>query len=316
MLTAFYMTMVSAYVAVSHALPQAVKIIASDITAQGSPALLEALDQRYVTSIVPGVKNQVQTCDTLEKLSPERESPITLLILNIHGSPVWMNFGPNQDQQIKLSAYFSEDEAVPATQDLSCLDRLLDPNAIIILESCSTSLDGFNHFEFGKYEIPMNMHRFIASLVPGRTVFAPDFDVLKDSLEIQFKPSFTVWARGFSMQKEVVDLCGSITKTGIKAEECRLKKWTELKEKAENQRLFHRLGNESIPIMPFKVISPQEAKICQDPLIYFSMKKYCDKAKQKPSQKKIKAYREKDFSSYQALNFVEKLDKKRNQRVS
>lgn len=280
---------------------QAIKIIAADMYGNYNTA---GLEQYFVTSVVPGVKNIKQTCDVLEKLYAN--GPIKLFISQMHGSPISMRF--HTDVEINLKNYFSETPLWE--QDLSCLDRFLDPQAIIILESCSTALEWMNPFEAGKYEIPMNMHKFIAAQVPGRTVFAPDVDVFMGTLQIQYEPIFTVSQKGLGFTRELIGSCGSLLSDKEEAQSCRAEKEAELLKKMNHVREGYLKGNMSLPVVPFKVISPTNAPDCERPLVYYSMQKYCDRAGVNPSKEAIEDC-EDNFFCARTLTFLKDLELKR-----
>lgn len=239
------------------------------------------IENHYILNIHSGITKPAEICETLATVN--QFGPIKLLILNGHGSPYSIQLGSTTDPYgaIYINQYFTTN-----TNDelsLSCLDTYLDKDAIIILESCSTAREHKHRLKDSSYSFHINMHNLIAMLAPGRSVYAPDYDVWTSSMEIDFRSPVKVTGTGADITK-FFEECSTIFQI-IFNKNC--KGFQSLEKEAFKSAVPYFIGNGTLPIRPFKVVSSENAPFCKEVLPYFRAKKYCDNINLKPMAQAI-----------------------------
>lgn len=211
--------------------------------------LLNKLSQYYQTH-ASEIKNIAGMCKVLEDAS--LSGPIKLLIMDYpHGTPSTLKFGA---ENIDVDNFFNQ------KQDLSCL-KLMAPDVKIVLASCDTARDYHYQFENGDI-VSMNVQKLFAHYLPGATVYAADFTVLKGSLDISVQPVFRAEAHG----TDITDTMQHIL------EPARLLENLYKLNKSYLGITLYYLGYQAPTHRAMIEISPRNSTLQMQP--YFSMKKH------------------------------------------
>jgi hypothetical protein len=204
-------------------------------------------------------------CEIIEKA--HQLGPIRFLKLAMHGESRGMVITDKNDDYFEdhIDIYDFYSGANRGSQDLSCLD-LMDEGSIIILESCNTAQD--TRLRYTHYSFPMSIQKLFALHAPQSKVFAPDFYTWKNSIVIKHdaKPTIQVYSQG-------LDSMPFSNPLGF------LKIFLFL---LDNPYL-----NEFVLLSPLKEVSAEKSDFCKEVLPYFSMKRFCDRAKVHPDKQKI-----------------------------
>jgi hypothetical protein len=248
------------------------------------------LSKRFNFNFFKDIRSINQLCDVLEKAKTQF-GPIKLLVIEGHGTPGLLYL--SNEQKINSHDYFDANQKHP----LSCLNDFLEPDASIVLNSCSTAGDNYyaldsmtNKFikidskKVDENSVRMNIQDFFLVHAPGRTVLAPKDILAGGSLRIKLEPSFNA---DYRVSVELHEMISKLfKKDGIISVGLLylIEKDYIVFFPTSIQRKIYKTIKQGLelPKADMDIISPENSSFCTKPISYYAMQKYCDSINKKP----------------------------------
>lgn len=241
---------------------------------------------RYSVTFFQNVTMISQICQAIDVGNEEEK--VKLLIILGHGNAKSILLDKNHpDGLISVENHFLD--SIPPSQSLNCLDKL-DVNAKIILYSCNTA-GRYTHSILEAEQ--MNVHTLIAMHAPQRQVFAPKFDLIIGTLQIETAPKFEVSAHGGHLQELSSQFYGAGEHlTGFDYIQYYWENHGKYRAayRLEDSRIdSYFKGNTQLSLGKFEVITAEPATACGSPMSYHLMQEQCEQEGLRPSEERIAA---------------------------